>query len=132
MPRGNDPDAERDFKREYGDQGNAEKLIQAHRASFSADLLAAQRKPVDNRATEALDLSSLSGPNGETILSAAVRGGKVIGVWLDEDETHKTGILDEDAPEGEGETSSATGGKVASSATRAKAQQEAKDKADDK
>ena len=86
MPRGNDETAARDLAAKHGSEGvgNAEELIEAVQASRTPELEAAQMKPLDEEATTAIDLSTLSGPNGEPAVSAAVRGGVTVVVYVDE------------------------------------------------
>lgn len=84
MPRGNDETAARDLAAKHGEEaGNAEKLIEQVQASRSPELEAASMKSLDEDATAALDLSTLSGPDGQPAVSAAVRGGVTIVVYED-------------------------------------------------
>lgn len=85
MPRGNDESAARDLVAKHGEvAGNAEKLIEQTYADRTPEFEAAQMKSLDEEATAALDISKLSGPNGETVVSAAVRGGATIVVYEDD------------------------------------------------
>ena len=84
MPRGNDESAARDLAESVGEGvGNAEQLIEQTYADRTPELEAAQMKSLDEEATAALDISKLSGPNGEEVVSAAVRGGTTIVVYVD-------------------------------------------------
>lgn len=92
MPRGNDPDAEREFKdRNEGVSGNAEDIIKANRARFPKDLREASLASLDVAATEALDLDKVQkevddAVDGDvTVVAAAVRGRWVVAVHEDED-----------------------------------------------
>jgi len=78
MPRGNDPAALSRLADEYGSNaGNADVLIQANAARFTRELRAAGLLPVDEAATEALDVSKLAvavGADGGQVISYTVRG----------------------------------------------------------
>lgn len=78
MPRGNDPAALSRLADEYGSNaGNADALIQANASRFSREMRAAGLLPVNEEATEALDVSKLAAAidaDGGQIISHAVRG----------------------------------------------------------
>lgn len=96
MPRGNDESAARDLAAQHGEGvGNAEQLIEQTYADRTPELEAAQMKSVDEEATAALDISKLSGPNGEEVVSAAVRGGVTIVVYVDEKGGYSKAIASE-------------------------------------
>lgn len=82
MARGNDAQAAAaEFRGQYGTSGNAEDLIQANRAAFSADLRSAALIERNEDASNKLDLSKVQGEvEGGTVLDAAVHGDKVIAV----------------------------------------------------
>jgi hypothetical protein len=80
MPRGNDTTAQP--VTESGEL-NAEQLISAVEAARSPEVEVALMKPLDEEATAALDLSTLSGPNGEVAINAGVRGGVTVMVYAD-------------------------------------------------
>lgn len=87
MPRGNDPTAGRDIAAQYGEgHGNAEDLIRYHDDELDEELNRALLKPVDPAATEALDLDSIKPKYGGTIMSAVIRGGRL--VVVEDDEGH--------------------------------------------
>lgn len=94
MPRGNDPDARRDFLERHGTLNpdlpttNAEELIRAHSVSQSRAVAKASLLPVNNTATDELDLDSLDDKAGGHVVAAAVRGNAVVCVV--EDETGRT------------------------------------------
>lgn len=99
MPRGNDSQA---ATSELADRfsegrGNAEELIEANNQERSLELVSASMKKIDEDATKEAreDLSKLSGPNGEEVLDAAVRGGDTIVVYEDEDGRVKKAVADE-------------------------------------
>lgn len=88
MPRGNDSEAAAaEFAAKVGEHANAEDLIAAHRASIDRDVARASLSPIDQGATDALDLESLRVAKGERVIAAAVRGGIVIAVVEDENGT---------------------------------------------
>jgi hypothetical protein len=88
MPRGNDAEAAAaEFAAKVGEHANAEDLITAHRASIDRDVARASLAPIDQGATDALDLEALKVAKGERVIAAAVRGGIVIGVVEDENGT---------------------------------------------
>lgn len=79
MPRGNDPTASRDLANQYGDgHGNAEDLIRTHDDRLDEELNRALLKPVDPAATDALDLESIKPKFDGTIMSAVIRGGRLV------------------------------------------------------
>lgn len=97
MPRGNDESAARDLAASVGEGvGNAEDLIERTYADRTPELEAAQMKALDEEATAALDISKLSGPNGEEVVSAAVRGGVTIVVYVDDKGGYSKAIASED------------------------------------
>ena len=89
MPRGNDPDARKEFLERYGTLNpdipttNAEELIRAHNASQSKAVAQASLLPQDNEATAELDLEDLSDDAGGNVLAAAVRGNAIVAVVED-------------------------------------------------
>lgn len=86
MPRGNDADAHKDFKDQYGEYQSAGDLIQAARERYPAEFRAANAKTEDVEATEALDLKEVARKAGvKEVISATVRGGNVI--YVHEGET---------------------------------------------
>ena len=78
MPRGNDPAAQSRLADKYGkDAGNADVLIQANAARFTREMRASGLLPVNEEATEALDVSKLAtavGADRGQIVAHAVRG----------------------------------------------------------
>ena len=80
-----DPQAEAAFAGQYGIHPNAEALLAAHRASFDPALEAALLKPVDQEATDELDLSEIEPAQGGKVTAAAVRGGVIVYVAEGED-----------------------------------------------
>lgn len=80
MPRGNDKSAEPATE---GGEMNAEQLIATVEAARDPEVEVALMKPLDEEATAALDLSTLSGPNGEPAINAGVRGGVTVMVYED-------------------------------------------------
>ena len=80
MPRGNEK-TEANISPDNSGEMNAEQLIQSAYGDKPEELETASMKSVDEAATAALDLSTLRGPNGETVVSAAVRGGVTIIVF---------------------------------------------------
>lgn len=85
MARGNDAAAAAaEFRGQYGLTGNAEDLIQANRSAYPAELRAASLLPVNEPATNELDLEGLGGKldigDESRVLDAAVRGDQVIAV----------------------------------------------------
>ena len=80
MPRGNDVG---DAPTTEGGGINTEALIQQTQDARSDELERAQLTPVDEEATAALDVSKLSGPNGEEAVAAAVRGEYTVVVYVD-------------------------------------------------
>jgi hypothetical protein len=97
MPRGNDAEA---ASAELADKfsegkGNAENLIDANNAAHPLELIQASGKKVDDEATAELDIDSLSGPNGEEVLDAAVRGGATVIVYEDESGRVQKALLDD-------------------------------------
>lgn len=90
MPRGNDAAAaRRDLDTQYGGNANAEDLIEAHDANHDAELQRALSKPVDQEATNKLDLDKIDPDiKGSTVLAAAVRAGQLVVV-----EETKDGVL---------------------------------------
>lgn len=97
MPRGNDESAARDLAASVGEGvGNAEDLIERTYADRSPEFEAAQMKALDEEATAELDITKLSGPNGEEVVSAAVRGGVTIVVYLDERGGYSKALASED------------------------------------
>jgi hypothetical protein len=97
MPRGNDETAARDLAAKHGGEGvgNAEELIRMVQESRSPELELALAKSVDEAATAALDLSTLSGPNGEPVVAAAVRGGMTVIVYEDSTGAYSKAIATE-------------------------------------
>jgi hypothetical protein len=84
MARGNDAAAATtELQTQYGTAPNAEELISQHRAAQDPLLHRASLSPIDQGATNALDLSSLEVGEGETVMAAAVRAGTVIAVIED-------------------------------------------------
>lgn len=94
MPRGNDPDARREFLERYGTLNpdipttNAEELIRAHNASQSRAVSQASLLPVNGEATAELDLDNVGEEAGGNVIAAAVRGNAIVAVV--EDETGRT------------------------------------------
>lgn len=86
MARGNDAKAAAaEFESTYGVEGNAEKLIKAHRRANSRELRRASLQRLDPIGTNALDLDKVEKgiedlPDGAQVVSAAVRGGNVVAV----------------------------------------------------
>lgn len=96
MPRGNDESAAHDLAAKHGEGvGNAERLIEETYADRTPEFEAAQMKALDEEATAELDISKLSGPNGETVISAAVRGGTTIVVYEDDKGGYSKAIASE-------------------------------------
>ena len=96
MPRGNDESAAHDLVAKHGEGvGNAEKLIEQTYADRTPEFEAAQMKALDEDATAALDISKLSGPNGEPVVSAAVRGGVTLVVYEDDKGGYSKAIASE-------------------------------------
>lgn len=86
MARGNDAEnAAKELRTQYGDAQNAEELIKARNATRDPDVARASLRPIDQGATDALDLEKLKVGKGERIVAASVRGGVVIAVVEDED-----------------------------------------------
>lgn len=88
MPRGNDADAAgAELKAKIGADANAEDLIKANAERWPADLRAAQRKPIDDAATNAIDESDVEKhiDNDSVLLAYAVRGKHIVAVSEDED-----------------------------------------------
>lgn len=90
MPRGNDPDARREFLERHGTLNpdipttNAEELIKVHSASQSRAVQKASLLPIDNEATADLDLADLGEKAGGNVVAAAVRGNAIVAVIEDE------------------------------------------------
>lgn len=99
MPRGNDKEAQETQLHELADQfgegvGNAEELINANAARRTQELAAISSLPVIQADTDQIDLDKLSGPNGEYVVDAVIRGAGrtkgLIAVYEDEGaRTHK-------------------------------------------
>lgn len=85
MPRGNDEAAHRDFQTQYGVHGNAEQLLEQHRAAMNPTLRAAQLKPRDDEASDSLDQAKIKPSQGGKVLDAAVRGGLIVYVAEDKE-----------------------------------------------
>lgn len=95
MARGNDAEAaERELKEQYGGAPNAEEMIRTHRASQDPRMHRASLSPIDQGATNALDLSGLKVGKGERVMSASVRGGYVIAVVEDERGNYMKRLMD--------------------------------------
>ncbi len=113
MPRGNDPDAAREFAERNPDlTTNAAELVRYQALAQSPELKAASRKPIDEEATADLDLSALSKKVDGEVVSAVVRGGVTVCV-VSKDGVSSKVALDEDgepapAPELEPEPDKAT------------------------
>ena len=99
MPRGNDEEGQKSALHELGDQfgqgvGNAEVLIAANVEQNDPDLQTVSRFPVDQDATDELDLDSLEGPDGELVVDAVVRrqgrsSGTIVAYQSDDGRLHK-------------------------------------------
>ena len=97
MPRGNDASAAlAELADKFGKGvGNAEELIEATLKMRSQELRRAELLPIDHAATDALNLGELSGPNGEPVRSATVRGGTTVIVYEDSRGAYRLAALDE-------------------------------------
>lgn len=80
VDRGNDREnAARDLSRQYGEHESAEDLIKAHEETFDVEMDKALNKPVDAKATAALDLDEIEPKYDDGVIrSAAVRGGRLV------------------------------------------------------
>lgn len=95
MPRGNDPDAQRELQERYGaTTGNAESLIAANRARRNPQLRAAHLQARDEEATAELDTSKIDAPGD--VVDAAVRGDFVTFVWEDQGGRYHHGVKPRD------------------------------------
>lgn len=97
MPRGNDAAAAlSDLASKFGKGvGNAEELIEASLKFRSQALRRAELLPIDEKATKALDLSDLHGPDGERVVTATVRGGTTVIVYEDSRGAYRLSTMDD-------------------------------------
>lgn len=103
MPRGNDAvAAEREFRARLGGVApNAEELIKLNASLYPKELKAANNKPIDHEATDALSESEVQSYVGSdrTVADYAVRGGTLVVVSVGEDGyTLKQAFVLEDKP----------------------------------
>lgn len=81
MPRGNDAEAAgKELEAKLGTEPNAEEMIEANARKWPAELRAAQRKPINEEATAALDPGTVAKHVKGVLLDFAVRGEHVIAV----------------------------------------------------
>lgn len=93
MPRGNDPDAAREFQDRYETTGNAERLIEANRYQYGADLRAAGQLHENveaSRKLTAAEAADAVGEDEDAIQSWAVRGPFIVAVV---DDYHDDGAV---------------------------------------
>lgn len=86
MPRGSDAEAAgTELKARTGMDANAEDYIEANNARWTAELLAANKRPIDQAATDEMDEGEAEGylEGDQTVLSYAVRGPFVVVVAED-------------------------------------------------
>lgn len=79
LDRGNDyAAADQEARARFGEYPNAEDVLAAAMASRDRETLAAGLKRPNEEATESLELSKIKVPRNHTVLSATVRGNRVV------------------------------------------------------